>query len=267
MIKRGALTLVVLALVSTAGSAFGRGHAQPFRITSSLDGRKVLPITSRWLAYPRVPSSKVAEVDFLIDGRVRCVERYAPYNYGSDDFRGHFGSLVTSWLTPGQHRFTVTAILTNGEKASDTTVARVLPSPEPPAELANVRWERTVTEEEIARFHGDLPSGRWELVVDKVGVWDLDSTFGSGAVQHAVFEGHRLIVDASVWMVPYVNGHTTTIPLRRYGHKDIASGWREDGPPATYRWSVAGNDLTLTAIDEPSGSRRAAWEGTWTRRG
>jgi hypothetical protein len=95
-----------------------------------------LPSKSRWLAFPNVPSAKVAEVDFLIDGRIRCVEHYAPYNYGNDDFHGHLGSLVTSWFSPGKHRFSARAVLTNGQKATDTVVARVLPAPEPPAERA-----------------------------------------------------------------------------------------------------------------------------------
>ena len=53
--------------------------------------------------------------------------------------------------------------------------------------------------------------------------------------------------------------------LSRYGHTDIGAGFREDGPPAVYRWSATGNTLTLNAIKEPTGSRLALWEGTWTR--
>jgi hypothetical protein len=244
---RVALGLVVLALLASAGSAFARGGAQPFRITSSLDGKKVLPIKSRWLAYPKVPSAKVAEVDFLIDGKVRCVEHYSPYNYGSDDFHGHFGSLVTSWLTPGKHRFTATAILANGQKASDTNIVRVLPAPRPPAVLARGRWQRTVTRESIAKLNAELPPGQWELIFDRVGIWELDP-IGSGGVEHVVFKGDTMIEDAPVWMVPYVNGHAN---LNRFGHTDLGSGFREDGPPARYRWSVTGDELTLTAVDEP----------------
>jgi hypothetical protein len=56
--------------------------------------------------------------------------------------------------------------------------------------------------------------------------------------------------------------------LNRYGARDIGPGWREDGPPGSYRWSVSGDELTLTAIKETTGkylARRAVWEGTWTR--
>jgi hypothetical protein len=256
--------LLVLALVSSVGAAVARPRAQPFRITSSIDGKKVLPIRSRWLAYPKVSSAKVAEVEFLIDGKVRCVEHYARYNYGSDDLHGHYGWLFTTWLKPGKHRFTARATLTNGQKATDTVVARVLPAPEPPTELAG-RWQRTVTDEDVARVDprsvGDLPTGRWELVFDQVGAWSLDPK-GSGVVDHANFRGDTLDVDGAIWMRP------KGVALNRYGHSDIGPGWREDGPPGSYSWSVSGDQLTLSAINETSGPylvRRAVWEGTWTR--
>jgi hypothetical protein len=118
-----------------------------------------------------------------------------------------------------------------------------------------------VTSEIVAKLHADIPPGVWELIFDHVGVWELDP-IGSGGVEHVVFKGSRMIEDSPVWMVPYVNGHAN---LNRFGHKDIGTGFREDGPPATYRWSVTGDELTLTAIKEPTNERRAMWEGTWTR--
>jgi hypothetical protein len=39
----------------------------------------------------------------------------------------------------------------------------------------------------------------------------------------------------------------------------------EAGPFGTYRWTVTGTTLTLTAIDECCPDRGAIWEGTWTR--
>jgi hypothetical protein len=259
--------LLGLVLVSSVGAAVTRESTQPFRITSSIDGKKVLRIKSRWLAYPKVPSAKVAEVDFLIDGKLRCVEHYAPYNFGSDDLHGHFGWLFTTWLTPDKHRFTARATLINGKKASDTVVARVLPAPEPPSALAG-RWQRTVTEEEVAKVDpssaGDLPTGKWALVFDHIGAWSLDPK-GSGVVDHANIHAKTLVVDGAISMWPYGAGHGK---LNRYGHSDIGAGWREDGPPGSYRWSVSGNKLTLTAIKETSGPflvRRAVWDGTWTR--
>jgi hypothetical protein len=40
---------------------------------SSLDGKKVLPPRTRWIAYPKPASAQIEEVDFLIDGKVRWI--------------------------------------------------------------------------------------------------------------------------------------------------------------------------------------------------
>jgi hypothetical protein len=120
-----------------------------------------------------------------------------------------------------------------------------------------------VTEENIAKFGGDVPAGKWELVFDRIGVWDLDP-IGSGIVEHANIAGDTISIDTALWMTPTVDGRGKP-PINRYGHKDFGAGFREDGPPASYSWSITGDELTLTAIKEPSGSRRAIWEGIWTR--
>lgn len=54
-------------------------------MTSTLDGKTVLHSRIRWLADADVSDSRIARVDFLIDGKLLGVERVAPYNYGSDD--------------------------------------------------------------------------------------------------------------------------------------------------------------------------------------
>lgn len=261
-----ALAAVLAALAAAGGSEAAAGRAGgTLTVTSSLDGVKTLPQRVRWLAYPKVAAGeprRVFEVDFLVDGKLRCVEHFAPWNYGSDDFHGHLGWLVTSWLAPGLHRFTARASFQDGTSAEDTVVARVVPAPVLPAALTTGRWERTLTKAERAKYRGDLPVGTWGLVFDRVGVWELDP-LGTGGVEHVVVSGDTMRIDAALWMVPYVDGHYPQ--LRRYGHKDFGAGWREDGPPAAYRWSVSGDRLTLTAVNEPSGSRHALWEGTWTR--
>jgi hypothetical protein len=136
--------LVLLAAALGAAAAASRAET-PFAVTSSLDGKKVLPLRSRWLAYPKLPAAQIKEVDFLIDGKLRWIEHDAPYNYGSDDLHGHLGYLITTWLTPGRHTFTARAIDKQGRKATDTVVARVLPAPEPPSELHEKVWKRNVT--------------------------------------------------------------------------------------------------------------------------
>jgi hypothetical protein len=129
-------------------------------------------------------------------------------------------------------------------------------APEPPAGLAG-RWRRTV----IGRL---VPSGTWDMVFDRVGVWDLDPV-GSGIVEHAVIGPDTIRIDAGVWETPVVNGHTA---LRRYGHTDFGGFYcREDGPVGTYRWTVSGDQLTLTPVHEPCGLRQEVRAGTWARVG
>lgn len=258
------LSLVIVASVigvlAASSPVAGAREAAPIKITSSLDGKKVLPLKIRWLAHPKVASAQIARVDFLIDGKVRCVERFAPYNYGSDDFRGHLGSLVTTWLQPGTHRFTVRVALRDGRQASHTVEARVLPAPKPPTALAG-RWERTIDD-------ATLPSGPWELIFDRVGAWALGvkgDPNGSGIVEHVSVRGDTIRIDGGVWMTAYVEGRGQP-PLNRYGYRDIGSFFcREDGPPGSYRWSRSGDRLTLTPVSEPCRDRRAVWEGVWTR--
>jgi hypothetical protein len=115
-------TVVVLASASSVSFAAVDGTAanRPFRITSTLDGKKVLPHRIRWVAHPAIPRSRVAKVEFLIDGKLRWVERKAPYVYGDDT-----DWLVTSWLTPGPHRFAVRVAPVHGPNATDATTAQV----------------------------------------------------------------------------------------------------------------------------------------------
>src|SRR4051794_21130870 len=75
---------------------------QRLRVTSSLDGKRLLPHRIHWLAFPHLQTTSAVKVDFLIDGQVRWSETKAPYSYSDDG-----GFLVTSFLAPGMHRFTV----------------------------------------------------------------------------------------------------------------------------------------------------------------
>lgn len=93
-------------------------------MTSTLNGYSALPHLIHWQAFPSVAAVDVSEVDFLIDGRLGWVERNTPYFYGND---GNW--LVTSFLTPGEHTFTVRVITANGQTATDTVQASVAPAP------------------------------------------------------------------------------------------------------------------------------------------
>jgi hypothetical protein len=91
-------------------------------VTSTLDGRTVLPHRIQWQAFPN-PSGNITEVDFLIDGKQLWGERKGPYYYG-----GNGNYLVTSSLAPGSHTFTVHVVYANGSVATDTVTASIPPA-------------------------------------------------------------------------------------------------------------------------------------------
>jgi hypothetical protein len=240
-------------------------------VTSSLDGKKVLPQMIRWLAHPNVAPADVAEVDYRIDGKLRWVEHRSPYNYASDDDKGHLGYLFTSWLKPGLHRFAVVVKTNRGQTASAVVSARVVAAPAPPASLAGT-WTREITPADGAKadpkYGADNrpPPGNWRLVVDQSGVWELDPV-GTGIVQAYTVSGSVLRSYAPIQMVPrQESGDPGSI--HRFGSQIDAGGGidcDESGPFGSYRWSVAEDQLTLSAIDERCGQRRVVYEGIWTR--
>ncbi len=271
-LRFGALALIIAVAATLSAVAFGRTHS--LAVTTTIDGKKVLPQQSRWIAHPNVAPADVAEVDYLIDGKLRWVEHLAPYNYGSDDEKGHLGYLFTSWLAPGRHSFVARVKTTNGQTATDVVTARVLPAPAPPAALSGT-WTRMMTAQDAAKSSPKYggkdnipPTGKWRLVIDRVGIWELDP-LGTGIVQAYSVNGAVLHSYAPITMVPKkANGDPGSI--RRFGSKlDVGGGidCDESGPFGTYHWSVTGNQLTLTASSEPCGQRRAIYEGTWTRVG
>jgi hypothetical protein len=250
------LAAATIALASVS-SALAAGGSKPIRVTSTLDGKKVLPLRTRWLAYPKVAVSKVTEVDFLIDGKLRWIEHQPPYNYGSDDLHGHLGFLITTWLTPGLHRFTAQVRTTSGQRGTDTVVARVLPAPEPPAELTGT-WTRIVPDS----GPDAPPAGKWRLIFDRAGAWHLDP-LGAGVGNQYDITGDVIRVYAPIQMAPLINDHTTTT---RYGARNVGGfDCREDGPFGSYHWRVSAATLTLTPIDERCAARGVIWEGAWTK--
>jgi len=120
--------LVVAAFLAGACSVASSASAA-FIVRSSLEGKTTLPLRLHWLAYPHGNPSAVSEVQFLIDGKLRWTEGQPPYNYGADDNGRNPGFLITTWLTPGKHRFTVRAVDKRGNEATKTVVATVAAGP------------------------------------------------------------------------------------------------------------------------------------------
>ena len=72
--RKSILSVALLVLLALATGAAASRTTSPFTVATSLDGKNVLPLRTRWLAYPKLPAAKIKEVDFLIDGKLRSVK-------------------------------------------------------------------------------------------------------------------------------------------------------------------------------------------------
>jgi DNA-binding SARP family transcriptional activator len=278
-ILAGAVVLAAVVASATVGVELGTGgsSARPTNSsragetpTSSLDGMTVLPPRTRWVVHPDVPDSAVREVDYIIDGQLRWVDYVPPYYYGGDDNGSNPGYLITTWLGAGEHVFTSHVVSAGRALRDDTVTARVLPAPQPPAALAGT-WTRRVTKQDQAKSDpmfaagiGNVPpAGVWRLVFDRTGVWELDPV-KEGLVTEYNVVADVLFAYAPISMKPCSDPGPCGV--KHFGHHHIGGkDCTMAGPFGSYRWSVARAQLTLTAIHEPCGQRRAIWEGTWTR--
>ena len=278
----GGLAAVVAVALGTSSAMAQREAA--FTIRSSLDGKTTLPHRIAWIAYPSA-AVEATGVEFLIDGKVVFRNRLEPYAFGADgrdetqQKKVRTGYLVTSWLSPGSHRFTVRAqrASTAGGRviATKTVVARVLRSPAPPAALAGT-WRRSVPRP-VPGDPGALyssgrggssprdpaPAGPWTMVVDR------------RFVQHQAPTGYMINSDyvAGPQTIRFAGPVWTTprLPLApSFGHNANPAewGWCDPwGRETTYNWSVEGETLTL----EPTGGtdackqRGTIFTGEWTR--
>ena len=203
-------------------------------------------------------------MEFLIDGKLAWHEGSVPYTFADDG-----GYLVTSWLTPGKHRFTVRATArTGGTVAEDTVVARVLPSASPPAALAGT-WQRKPD----LTGHPSFPAGSYRLVFEKRWIQDrFPGTFDPlTSHENGPGSGSGLIQDND-WDPGARSFHVQGAVVVRPFDPNKAEGgsWCENsGPGADYSWSVNGTTLTLAPVGrkDPCGPRGFIWTGDWTRVG
>lgn len=240
---------------------------QALTVTSTLDGKTLLPHRIVWTARPSEPG-QVVKIDFLIDGRVAWSEHKAPYTYSDG------GYLVTTWLKPGRHRFDVRATASNGKVATDSVIAQVPSPPKVSAALAGT-WKRTVRSISGAPASGTpgnptdtlTPPGVYHLTFSDRWIHDrfpCDSTCAYNANTGA---GGEFDTD---W-VPGQRSFRArgSVTFRNNIATARLSGWwcQPNGPDATYRWAVSGPTLTLTPVGghDACGIRGFIWAGTWTR--
>ena len=124
MRRTATLTILLFACgalaVAGASATSAAPRAKPFTIRSTLDGTNVLPHRIAWIAHASAPVL-FPGVEFLIDGKLVFANRLEPYAFaadGRDEASGtrKTGYLVTSWLAPGRHRFTVRGKAIVGER-------------------------------------------------------------------------------------------------------------------------------------------------------
>jgi hypothetical protein len=226
-----------------------------FTVTSTLDNRTTLPHRVEWSAMPSISEDQISEVEFIIDNQLTFVERHAPYTFGRDG-----GYLVTSFLSPGEHSFTVHVSAVNGRNAETTVKATVETPPNPPDNLADTSWTRetTVSDRQKASSHELPPASQWGLDIDSVG-W---------RISYLPEDPHR---NGQLFDIAYQS--KGMVELRpTIERPSIPAGSICEEPDPEFLWSYKvsedGKMLTLHPIGkDPCGDRVAILEGTWTRNG
>ncbi len=271
------MSLRLVGLLALAGviAASAAATPKPVKITSTLDGKTVLPHRIRWIATPTIPQSQVRKVQFFIDGgKPRWEETHPPYTYGADENGRHQNYLVTSWLTPARHRFTVRVLAVDGRKAERTVVARVLPAQEPPAVLAGT-WRRTIGDTSGAPEAGtpgnptgsaSTPAGTYTMVIEKR--WIQVRFPGAFHLPQSDDTGEGWILDSDYTVGAGTLQALGPVVFRPFNDEREGGQWCwEDGPTSQYAWSVSDGTLTLTPSGgaDACGIRGFVWAGEWTR--
>jgi hypothetical protein len=209
-----------------------------------------LPLRVQWQAFPS--GTGITSVQFIIDGQLGWVEQKTPYFYGDD---GNW--LVTSFLAPGLHEFTVRALVIGGKPASDTVKATTVAGDPPPAALQG-SWKRTATPSEItAACTSDNcpPPGAWQLNISAKGWSTTDPQGGSGLFDVVYVSGSAVQMRPTIEYPPFPNSNN--------------GGWCGDVDPlATYGATVSADGKSLNLRPSPSdpcGDRLAILRGMWTR--
>jgi hypothetical protein len=249
---RKVVTLALFAVLVGLWSAVASGGSvTPFKVTSTLDAKNVLPLRSRWQATPYIPTSKVKKVEFLIDGHWVWTEIQAPYFYGGNE-GGRGNWLITSFLKPGAHTFTVKVFAKSGGTATDTIHARVIEAPPPPSELAG-KWKHHVS-----------PSGCGPGFCDKNGdITESITILGWGTPPGDYWDA-RYKSGGKLVFGPWVVNPQMSAGARLGGFCNGID------PFHTWSYTVApdGKSFQLNPVGkDPCSDRQNGLEGTWTRVG
>jgi hypothetical protein len=261
------LVLAAAAIAAISGAGCGSeketatnppARAPSPRITSSIRDGAELASPVRWQArLTGAPASEVVSVRFLIDGKVRHVERKAPYL-----FAGLGNRLLPGTLEPGSHTFAVDAQLATGNRLTAASTATVVKGTHPVPSDVLGRWKRTITAREVQRtesfrkaeYGEPLPVGTWKLRIGPDGAAGyVDPTPAHDlTVGQVRFEaGGRLVVGNEIPNFPHAS----------------EGGFCPDTVGVgTYRWSIRRGALVVHVVgDHQCADRNSFWNGRFTR--
>ena len=228
------------------------------RVSSSIPAGAELSRPLTWQAtFVGAGPSDITEVRFLIDGKVRHVERKAPYVFAGDG-----NSLLPGTLKPGTHTFAIDADLADGKRlttASTATVSLGVPRV-PPAVIG--RWKGHITAADVRRTESfrrpvdgeALPTGTWTVQIGADGVARYTDPTGQSNDQTAgqidFAPAGRLLVGNLIPNVPRTEGYFCHDPH----------------PAGVYRWSMSGGALVIhVADDRTCADRNSFWNGRFAR--
>jgi hypothetical protein len=261
------LTVALLAVVVAVSSALAGADAKRFTVASSLDGKRVLPLRIHWIAHPHNIPGQVAEIDYFIDGKKAWDEHQPPYYYGGYGGQLPGGApwrggnwLVTSFLKPGLHTFTVRALTLAGRRATDTVKARVIAAPPPPASFAGT-WTRIVTPDDLKKGPPGPPAGPWTLHITSVG-WGGDGSPSTSAPDATGWAG------SDRWDVRYLPNGNLVMGPEIVTPKQQSGGFCGVDPPHTWTVGLSADDQSMRLDPlgtDACGVRVPLLQGTWTR--
>jgi hypothetical protein len=252
---------LIAAAIALAGCGSNAPPAPPRshgRIGSSIAEGAQLARPVRWEArVTGVAPTAIVSVRFLIDGKLRHVEREAPYV-----FAGLGNLLLPGSLAPGTHTFAVDARLTGGRRLTAATTATVPRGARGTPAAVLGRWTRRVRPSEVAPTEGfrdpaagePLPVGTWRVSIGPDGVAryvDPTATHDLTVGQVRFEAGGRLVVGNEIPNFPGAS----------------EGGFCPDTVGVgSYRWSIRAGVLVVRAAhDRACADRNSFWNGRFTR--
>lgn len=267
----GGLCTVILAAGCSSGPSSGARStpspslkatdtSSPPLVTMTItDGAQLTRALPWQVTVQPVGTDVVQQVDFLIDGTRRWVEREAPYFFDDD------GQVLPPWLLgAGSHVLTAHAVTTGGATADVTAHVHVRVEKTSAAKISG-SYHRVVTKADQRRvapyrieskgaFGNVTPVGRWMIDIKPEGeIVGVDPTGDTTAafVEPFTLSGSTLTVyGPAVW---------------RQADPDNPSLFCEPELPGRYTWSLSGSRLRISTDEKVCADRDTVMVGTWLK--